>query len=89
MQRTLPSMSIPSPFTSVEVGLVKCGAGCLMVVSCMVLRVKITKAGTFSSPHSAVPAWKPLTITHFVTEWEGGVARMRRQHKQDRKKFLK
>lgn len=53
MQHALLTMSIPAPSTSVEVGLVKRGAGCLMVVSFTVLGVKITKAGTFSSPHSA------------------------------------
>lgn len=41
---------------------VKWGAGCLMVVSCMPLGVKITKAGNFSPPHSAAPLSHSLLV---------------------------
>ena len=50
---TPPTMSLLTPSTSVESAYVRWGTGCLMVVSCMPLGVEITKAGSFSPPHSA------------------------------------
>lgn len=85
MQCTLTPlvMSLPaSVSTSVESAHVKWGAGCLMVVSCMPLGVKITKAGSFSSPPiCGTPLESYLLLVITVTEagsayeWGGRVKR--------------
>lgn len=66
MQHTLLTMSLAGPSISAE--YVKCATRCLMAVSCMLQGVKITKAGSFSPPHTVASSWKSFTITHRVTE---------------------
>lgn len=82
MQHTLLTMSLAGP-----VEYVKCATRCLMAVSCMLQGVKITKAGSFS-PTSHCCILLEVIYNHSSCDREvGGVERMRRQNKQDHKKF--